>query len=62
MQLCHGYDEVNFPFVIATDKFMAQIFFVNVKTQRRIPLIKIKQIHETDRIWDIQQTSKFAAS
>ena len=62
MQLCHGYDEVNFPFVIATDESMAQVFFVNVSTQRRVPLIKLKQIHKNDRIWDIQQTSKFAAS
>ena len=62
MQLCHGYDEVNFPFVIATDQSMAQVFFVNVNTQRRVPLIKLKQIHKEDRIWDIQQTSKFAAS
>ena len=62
MQLCHGYDEVNFPFVIATDESMAQVFLVNVNTQRRVPLIKLKQIYENDRISDIQQTSKFAAS
>ena len=62
MQLCHGYDEVNFPFVIATDYSMAQVFLVNFNTQRRVPLIKLKQIYEDDRISDIQQTSKFEAS
>ena len=42
MQLLHGYDEVNFPFVIATDSYdWKQVFLVNVNTQVRLPLINL---------------------
>ena len=59
MQLCHGYDQVNFPFVLATDDLKAQVFLVNVNTAKRVPLINIKQFQIFDAILDIQQTSKF---
>jgi hypothetical protein len=36
MQLCHGYDKENFPFVIATDSDKAKVFLVNVNTQNRV--------------------------
>ncbi len=59
MQLCHGYDQVNFPFVLATDGLGAQVFLVNVNTGKRVPLINMKKVHIFDLITDIQQTSKF---
>jgi len=59
MQLCHGFDAVNFPFVLATDNLRAQVFFVNVNTKKRVPLINLKKVHVLDNIMDIQQTSKF---
>ncbi len=59
MQLCHGYDQVNFPFVLATDFQKAQVFLVNVNTGKRVPLINMKIVHIFDAITDIQQTSKF---
>jgi hypothetical protein len=62
MQLCHGYDEVNFPFLIATDYDMAKVFLLNINTQKRVPLIQLKQIYKYDGIWDIQQTSKFEST
>ena len=58
MQLCHGYDEENFPFVIATGELRLQVFLVNVNTQKKVPLIDIKKVHDLDAIYDIQQTSK----
>jgi hypothetical protein len=58
MQLCHGYDQDNFPFVLATTD-LAQVFLVNVNTDKRVPLINIKKVHTSDSIWGIQQTSKF---
>ena len=46
MQLLHGYDEVNFPFVIATKydlgSFDKLVFLVNVDTQVRMPLINLE--------------------
>ena len=59
MQLCHGFDAVNFPFVLATDNLRAKVFFVNVNTKKRVPLINLKKVHVLDNIMDIQQTSKF---
>ena len=70
MQLLHGYDEVNFPFVIASDgddlqeffaKFNYQVFLVNVNTQKRVPLLNLKEFGSS-KIKDIKQTSKFAAT
>ena len=58
MQLIHGYDRDIFPFVIATDSDKAKVFLVNVNTEKRVPLINLKQIHKFDKIYDIQQTSK----
>ena len=58
MQLSLGYDETNFPFVIAIDSDRAKVFFVNVNTHKRVPLINLKQVHKFDGIYDIQQTSK----
>ena len=59
MQLCNGFDAVNFPFVLATDSLKAQVFFVNVNTAKRVPLINLKLVHVFDAIMDIHQTSKF---
>ena len=61
MQLCHGFDAVNFPFVLATDNLRAQVFFVNVNTQQRVLLINLKDCINS-RLGDIKQTSKFAAN
>ena len=61
MQLLHGYDEVNFPFVIASDDANYQVFLVNVNTQKRVPLLNLKDCNNS-RIGDIKQTSKFAAT
>ena len=58
MQLSHGFELENFPFVIALDQLGAQVFLVNVNTLKRVPLINLKQVHRFDRIYDIQQTSK----
>ena len=58
MQLSLGYDETNFPFVIATNGNHTQVFFVNVNTHKRVPLINLKQVYKFDAIYDIQQTSK----
>ena len=58
MQLSLGYDETNFPFVIACDGDRAQVFFVNVNTHKRVPLINLKQVYKFDAIYDIQQTTK----
>ena len=58
MQLSLGFDQVNFPFVIAMNSDLAQVFLVNVNTHKRVPLISLKQIHKFDAIYDIQQTSK----
>jgi hypothetical protein len=58
MQLCHGYDKENFPFVIATDGGNAKVFLVNGNTQKRVPLINLKKVHKWDCICDIWQTSK----
>ena len=58
MQLSLGYDETNFPFVIATNSNRVQVFFVNVNTHKRVPLINLKQVNKFDCIYDIQQTSK----
>jgi hypothetical protein len=35
---------------------------VNIETQKRVPLIQLKQIHNRDKICDIQQTSKFEST
>ncbi len=48
MQLLHGYDEDNFPFVLATDNLSAQVFLINVNTGVRVQLIYLKKFH----IWD----------
>ena len=61
MQLCHGYDEDKFPFVIATDFVGTQVFLVNVNTQQRVLLINLKDCINS-RLGDIKQTSKFAAT
>ena len=61
MQLLHGYDEVNFPFVIASDGYNYQVFLVNVNTQKRVPLLNLKEFGSS-KIKDIKQTSKFAAT
>ena len=53
MQLIHGYDQVNFPFVIANDSDKAKVFLVNVNTLKRVPLINLKQIHMFDAIYDV---------
>ena len=53
MQLCHGYDKENFPFVIANDGDDAKVFLVNVSTQKRVPLINLKKVHMFDQILDI---------
>ena len=53
MQLFYGYDKENFPFVIATDSDRAKVFLVNVNTQKRVPLINLKKVHEWDAIYDI---------
>jgi hypothetical protein len=53
MQLFNGYDKENFPFVIATDGNRAKVFLVNVNTQKRVPLINLKQVHKFDKIYDI---------
>ena len=58
MQLTHGYDQVNFPFVIATDSDHAKVFLVNVNTLKRVPLINLNKVNKFDCIYDIQQTSK----
>ena len=58
MQLSLGYDETNFPFVIAIDGDRAKVFFVNVNTQKRVPLINLKKVYKYDAIYDIQQTYK----
>ena len=42
MQLILGFHQDNFPFVIATDKLEAQVFLVNVNTEKRVPLINLK--------------------
>ena len=61
MQLSHAYDEVNFPYVIATDEEDTQVFFVNMNTQVRVQLINLKDFISS-HIFDIQQTSKFAVT
>jgi hypothetical protein len=53
MQLCHGFDKENFPFVISRDSDYAKVFLVNVNTQKRIPLINLKKVHKFDLIHDI---------
>ncbi len=53
MQLFHGYDKENFPFVIAIDGDNAKVFLVNVNTQKRVPLINLKKVHKWDKIYDI---------
>ena len=58
MQLSHGFDLENFPFVIAIDQSESHVFLVNVNTLKRVPLINLKQDHRNDRIYEIQQTSK----
>ena len=58
MQLIHGYDQVNFPFVIAADSDQAKVFLVNVNTLKRVPLINLNKVNKFDCIYDIQQTSK----
>ena len=58
MQLFLGFDEINEPFVIATDRNRTEIYLVNVNTQYRIPLIDLNNVHRHDDIIDIQQTSK----
>ena len=54
MQLCHGYHQENFPFVIANDIDQDKVFLVNVNTEKRVPLINLKQVHKFDMITDIQ--------
>jgi hypothetical protein len=61
MQLCHGYDAENFPFVIARDFSRKKLFLVNVNSQKHVPLINLKDCVDEYTIWDIQQSSKFAA-
>jgi len=51
---CHGYHQENFPFVIATDGDKAKVFLVNLNTEKRVPLINLKQVHKFDKILDIQ--------
>jgi len=58
MQLSLGFEQDNFPFVIAVNSDKAQVFLVNVNTYKRVPLISLKQINNSDAIYDIQQTSK----
>ena len=45
------------PFVIATDSDRVKVFFVNVNTHKRVPLINLKKVNMFDAICDIQQTS-----
>ena len=61
MQLSHGYDEINFPFVIATNWYNNQVFFVNVDTLVQVPLINLEDCINS-KIYKIRQTSKFAAT
>ena len=61
MQLSHGYDEINFPFVIATNLYNNQVFFVNVNTRSQVPLINLEDCIDS-KIYNIQQTSKFAVT
>ena len=53
MQLSHGFDLENFPFVIALDQLDTHVFLVNVNTLKRVPLINLKQVHRNDKIYDI---------
>ena len=53
MKLIHGYDQVNFPFVIAMDNNIDQVYLVNVNTEKRVPLINLKKVHKFDCIYDI---------
>ena len=53
MQLCHGYDEDDFPFVIVIDDSRAQVFILNLNTQKRVRLIDHKKVHQSDAIYDI---------
>ncbi len=41
---------------------MAKVFLLNINTQKRVPLIQLKQIYMYDGIWDIQQTSQFEST
>ena len=50
MQLCHGYNKKNFPFVIAMDEFHDKVFLVNVNTQKRVQLISLKKLYTWDSI------------
>ena len=61
MQLIHGFDEDEFPFVIVTDVPNTQFFFVNVNSRLRVPLLNLKDFVYS-RLGEIKQTSKFAAT
>ena len=53
MQLIHGFDPLNFPFVLAINKPGSQVFLVNIKTKQRVTLINLRQLHKYDSIQDI---------
>jgi hypothetical protein len=61
MQLCHGYDQDNFPYVIGQSS-LSELFLVNVNTQKRVPLIDLENLVGRNYIYEILQTSKFAAT
>ena len=54
MQLCHGYHQENFPFIIANDRDKSQVFLVNVNTEKKVPLINLKKNYKYDAIIGIQ--------
>ena len=62
VQLCHGYDEEKFPFVIITVENETKFWLLNFNTEKRIPLIMFKKTFNRDQIVSIRQTSKFAAT
>ena len=59
MQQLHGSDNEFFPFVIALNQTQTQIFILNTKSKKRVPLVNLIQLHEDDKIYSVQQTSKY---
>ena len=59
MQQLHGSDNEFFPFVIALNQTKTQIFILNTKSKQRVPLVNLIQLHEDDKIYSVQQTSKY---
>ena len=54
MQLLHGYDEENFPFIIGTVDRGTRLFLLNVNTQKEVPLINLKDCIGHNEILDIK--------